>query len=359
MNHTELDLERTLAYHGAPAMAGIKSADLIAWGSPEACSTPLFRQYQRQLARRGIQLRVIWTGCPRCLLLVYRPDRLERQLNDPAVRALLLREGYPAQGGLEAMLETLGRRLNQVGLPPRGGPLSGLSPRGRGGLPPPPGAGLQAGRLLEGVLRRGAGPPVLPPVRAVPGRPVPPPAGGEGPGPGVPGGVNSYVTAAAAALTDINLSIRCHMEVMQDEQDGSDLLEHDWQHPGHGRGHRRRRPGGRGPGGPVLRGPGHRGPGPGVRQAGPGLPPPWGPRCWRRPSSSPSSPPWRAAWGASGWLCSAPTAGATASGCGTGRPAPTEPTPWSIRTRGLILNETPDEEGLAQCRAFGAGFARD
>ena len=40
MNHTELDLERTLAYHGAPAMAGIKSADLIAWGSPEACSTP-------------------------------------------------------------------------------------------------------------------------------------------------------------------------------------------------------------------------------------------------------------------------------------------------------------------------------
>ena len=108
MNHTELDLERTRAYHGAPAMAGIKSADLIAWGSPEACSTPLFRQYQHQLARRGIQLRVIWTGCPRCLLLVYRPDRLERQLNDPAVRALLLREGYPAQGGLEAMLETLG-----------------------------------------------------------------------------------------------------------------------------------------------------------------------------------------------------------------------------------------------------------
>ena len=25
---------------------------------------------------------------------------------------------------------------------------------------------------------------------------------------------------------------------------------------------------------------------------------------------------------------------------------------------GLILNEAPDEEGLAQCRAFGAGFAR-
>ena len=107
MNHTELDLERTLAYHGAPAMAGIKSADLIAWGSPEACSTPLFRQYQHQLARRGIQLRVIWTGCPRCLLLVYRPERLERQLNDPAVRALLLREGYPAVSYTHLTLPTI------------------------------------------------------------------------------------------------------------------------------------------------------------------------------------------------------------------------------------------------------------
>ena len=31
--------------------------------------------------------------------------------------------------------------------------------------------------------------------------------------------------------------------------------------------------------------------------------------------------------------CPAMGAEATASGCGTGRPAPTEPTPWSIRTR--------------------------
>ena len=96
MNHTEPDLERTLAYHGAPAMAGIKSADLIAWGSPEACSTPLFRQYQHQLARRGIQLRVIWTGCPRCLLLVYRPVELERALRAPLSAALLETTVSPA-----------------------------------------------------------------------------------------------------------------------------------------------------------------------------------------------------------------------------------------------------------------------
>ena len=65
-------LERTLAYHGAPALAGIKSADLIAWGCPQVCASPAFLAYCRELARRGIQLRVLRSGCPRCLLLVYR-----------------------------------------------------------------------------------------------------------------------------------------------------------------------------------------------------------------------------------------------------------------------------------------------
>ena len=50
MNTTQQDLERTLAYHGAPALAGIKSADLVAWGSPEVCAGAFFQQYRRQLA---------------------------------------------------------------------------------------------------------------------------------------------------------------------------------------------------------------------------------------------------------------------------------------------------------------------
>ena len=195
-----LDLERTLAYHGAPALAGIKPADMIAWGSPEVCGSPFFLRYCRQLARRGIQLRVLRAGCPRCLLLVYRPDRLERQLADPAVRALLKWEGYPVEQGLEASAEPPAGR---GGVSPRGGAVFGVSARRCGGLLPAPGAGLQAVRLLEGVLRCGAGPPVLSPVQPVPGRPVPPPAHRAGPGPGVSGGMTWYVTAAPAAFAEI------------------------------------------------------------------------------------------------------------------------------------------------------------
>ena len=84
MNHTELDLERTLAYHGAPAMAGIKSADLIAWGSPEACSTPPLPSVPASAGPAGHPAAGnLDRLSPGCLLLVYRPDRLERQLNGP------------------------------------------------------------------------------------------------------------------------------------------------------------------------------------------------------------------------------------------------------------------------------------
>ena len=37
MEDTLRDLEYTLAFHGAPALAGIKPADLVAWGSPQVC----------------------------------------------------------------------------------------------------------------------------------------------------------------------------------------------------------------------------------------------------------------------------------------------------------------------------------
>ena len=117
MDTAQRDLEHTLAYHGAPALAGIKPADLIAWGTPQTCTSPFFQEYCTQLALRGIQLRVMCTGRPRCLLLVYRPDQLERQLADGAVRALLLREGYPVDQGLEAMLTALGRRLSEGSFP--------------------------------------------------------------------------------------------------------------------------------------------------------------------------------------------------------------------------------------------------
>ena len=87
MEDTLRDLEYTLAFHGAPALAGIKPADLVAWGSPQVCMGTLLEDYRRQLSRCGIQLRLLCSCRPRCLILVYRPERLAAQLARPQVRA--------------------------------------------------------------------------------------------------------------------------------------------------------------------------------------------------------------------------------------------------------------------------------
>ena len=46
MEDTLRDFECTLAFHGAPSLAGIKPADLIAWGSPQVCMGTLLEDYR-------------------------------------------------------------------------------------------------------------------------------------------------------------------------------------------------------------------------------------------------------------------------------------------------------------------------
>ena len=128
MEDTLRDFECTLAFHGAPSLAGIKPADLIAWGSPQVCMGPLLEDYRCQLSRCGIQLRLLCSCRPRCLILVYRPERLAAQLAHPQVQSLLAREGYPVDRGLEEMLDTLQLRLTCGGFPHEIGLFLGYPP---------------------------------------------------------------------------------------------------------------------------------------------------------------------------------------------------------------------------------------
>lgn len=117
--HTEAQrFEQTLAFHGAPSMAGIKPADLFSWaGEPEE-TLALIDRFARDMARTGIAVRRLCFCRGRSLILVYRPDRLRAHLAQGEIRALLLRDGYPVEGGLEAMLDHLARRvLESSGFP--------------------------------------------------------------------------------------------------------------------------------------------------------------------------------------------------------------------------------------------------
>lgn len=105
----EFRFERTLAFHCAPSMVGIKPADLISWPAQECRA--LLDGYARSFTGSGILFRPLCRCRDRYLILVYRQDRLEEQLRRADVRALLRRDGYPVDTGPEAMLAHLGRRM--------------------------------------------------------------------------------------------------------------------------------------------------------------------------------------------------------------------------------------------------------
>ena len=104
-------LERTLAYHCAPALAGLKAANLIGLSRGEYPGLDgALEDYRRAFGPKGVRFRVLCQTGERVLVLVYRPDLLARALGQPLARQLLARAGYPA-GSVEELLAVLGGRL--------------------------------------------------------------------------------------------------------------------------------------------------------------------------------------------------------------------------------------------------------
>lgn len=120
--------EQTLAWHCAPALTGIKAADLISWAPPEEGGRELLSHYIRLLAPRGIRLWVLGFYRRRVLLLVFRPQRLSRWLEQPQVSAMLARAGYPVGRGTGALLNCLRRRLREESFPHEIGLFLGYPP---------------------------------------------------------------------------------------------------------------------------------------------------------------------------------------------------------------------------------------
>lgn len=104
----DLLLERSLVYHCAPSLSGLKPADLISY-QPGSSGPAALCRCRSLLRKRGICLRVLRQKGGQYLLLIYRPALLYAHLARPKVADMLRRAGYPAQP--EQMLHTLSKRL--------------------------------------------------------------------------------------------------------------------------------------------------------------------------------------------------------------------------------------------------------
>lgn len=110
--------EKDLAFFCAPALAGIKPSNLLACSRETYPDLPrLAEQYNLALNTAKIRFTILCSCGQRQLLLVYRTDRLEQQIKQPAVQSLLKALGYPINGNLFAMLEYLKLRFHQEEFP--------------------------------------------------------------------------------------------------------------------------------------------------------------------------------------------------------------------------------------------------
>ena len=108
--------ERSVAYHCAPALVGLKPACLISLPAADYPALPrLAAAYSRRLEDRGIRMEVLCRCRRRFLLLVYRPELLERCLRSHRVAELLEEAGYPAGVSCAVLLGCLSSRIAAEG----------------------------------------------------------------------------------------------------------------------------------------------------------------------------------------------------------------------------------------------------
>jgi hypothetical protein len=105
-------LEKVLAFHCGPALAGIKSANLVSCLKSDYLDFfTLIKQYNQCFNKKGIYFEMMYSCQRHFLLMVYRKSRLEDWMSQKAQQELLIQAGYPETSDLNALLEYLKVRL--------------------------------------------------------------------------------------------------------------------------------------------------------------------------------------------------------------------------------------------------------
>lgn len=105
-------LEALLAYHCAPAFAGIKPSNIAA--CQKSKFPDLYKDIDKlndELNRKDIYIEILCECERRALLIVYRKKVLEKHLRERNNRAFLSGYGYPENGDIDDYINFLKKRL--------------------------------------------------------------------------------------------------------------------------------------------------------------------------------------------------------------------------------------------------------
>ncbi len=105
-------LEKTIAYHCAPALAGIKPANIVACYKDKIPDISAgISRLNMELNPRDIYFEVLCECSNRALIMVYRRKKLEQYLQKDEFLDFLQALGYPGEFNLDAYLSFLKKRL--------------------------------------------------------------------------------------------------------------------------------------------------------------------------------------------------------------------------------------------------------
>lgn len=110
--------EELIAFHCAPALAGIKSANIV------SCCKKDYKNIKDEVARLngelnkdGIYFDILCECDKRVLVMVYRRDKLCEYLQRDDVAEFMLKSGYPTAFSLEGYIAHLKDRLHEDAFP--------------------------------------------------------------------------------------------------------------------------------------------------------------------------------------------------------------------------------------------------
>ena len=104
-------IDIVLAFHGAPALLGVKCANLVSFDRNESTMTEYLQEFKRKLSRCGLCAVQLCRCRARTLVYIYNEKMLDAWLEMPKVRELLAEYGYTADMSTEDKLRQLSGRM--------------------------------------------------------------------------------------------------------------------------------------------------------------------------------------------------------------------------------------------------------
>ncbi len=106
------EFETMVGFHCSPVLAGLKISNLVSFSKEKMPEIPdLVREYNVQLKKKNLKLEIVCSCRKHFLVLLYRPDLMERYLNLPGNAVFLKKDGYRPEWRLDEKLALLKKRL--------------------------------------------------------------------------------------------------------------------------------------------------------------------------------------------------------------------------------------------------------